>query len=61
MTILATSFGVPCGTTASTISGLRVPKILDYGAMAGLKYAQASAANVLAAEDELVRLCGGPS
>ncbi|MGV0043383.1 LLM class flavin-dependent oxidoreductase [Mycobacterium colombiense] len=39
-------------------AGLRVPKILDYGAMAGLKYAQASAANVRAAEDELVRLCG---
>ncbi len=42
-------------------AGLRVPKILDYGAMAGLEYAQASAANVLAAEDELVRLCGIPS
>jgi phthiodiolone/phenolphthiodiolone dimycocerosates ketoreductase len=42
-------------------AGLRVPKVLDYGAMAGLKHAQASAANVLAAEDELVRLCGGPS
>lgn len=39
-------------------AGLRVPKVLDYGAMAGLKYAQASAANVRAAEDELVRLCG---
>jgi len=39
-------------------AGLRVPKILDYGAMAGLKYAQASAANVRVAEDELVRICG---
>jgi phthiodiolone/phenolphthiodiolone dimycocerosates ketoreductase len=39
-------------------AGLRVPKILDYGAMAGLGYAQASAANVLAAEDELLQLCG---
>jgi phthiodiolone/phenolphthiodiolone dimycocerosates ketoreductase len=39
-------------------AGLRVPKILDYGAMAGLKYAQASAANVRAAEDELMRICG---
>ncbi len=39
-------------------AGLRVPKILDYGAMAGLKYAASSAANVRAAEDELVRLCG---
>ena len=41
-------------------AGLRVPKILDYGAMAGLEYAQASAANVRAAEDELVRLCKDP-
>jgi phthiodiolone/phenolphthiodiolone dimycocerosates ketoreductase len=39
-------------------AGLRVPKILDYGAMAGTKYAQASAANVRAAEDELLRLGG---
>ena len=39
-------------------AGLRVPKILDYGAMAGLGYAGASAANVLAAEDELLQLCG---
>ncbi len=42
-------------------AGLRVPKILDYGAMAGLAYAQTSAANVRAAEDELMRLCGDPS
>ena len=39
-------------------AGLRVPKILDYGAMAGLDYAAASAENVLAAEDELIALCG---
>jgi phthiodiolone/phenolphthiodiolone dimycocerosates ketoreductase len=39
-------------------AGLRVPKILDYGAMAGLDYAEASAANVRAAEDELLQLCG---
>ena len=39
-------------------AGLRVPKILDYGAMAGLDYAAASAENVLAAEDELMALCG---
>jgi len=39
-------------------AGLRVPKILDYGAMAGLGYAAASAANVRAAEDELLALCG---
>lgn len=42
-------------------AGLRVPKILDYGAMAGLAHAETSAANVRAAEDELVRLCGGPA
>jgi phthiodiolone/phenolphthiodiolone dimycocerosates ketoreductase len=39
-------------------AGLRVPKILDYGAMAGLAYSATSAANVLAAEDELLALCG---
>ncbi|HEY9315571.1 LLM class flavin-dependent oxidoreductase [Williamsia sp.] len=40
-------------------AGLRVPKILDYGAMAGLHYAAASAENVRRAEDELMRLCEG--
>ena len=40
-------------------AGLRVPKILDYGAMAGLDHAAASADNVRAAEDELIALCGG--
>jgi phthiodiolone/phenolphthiodiolone dimycocerosates ketoreductase len=39
-------------------AGLRVPKILDYGAMAGQKYAASSAVNVRDAEDELIRLCG---
>ncbi|BBX15655.1 LLM class flavin-dependent oxidoreductase [Mycolicibacterium duvalii] len=39
-------------------AGLRVPKILDYGAMAGLDYAAASAEYVRAAEDELLTLCG---
>ena len=39
-------------------AGLRVPKILDYGGMAGLAYAAASAAKVREAEDELLRLCG---
>ncbi|BBY16786.1 LLM class flavin-dependent oxidoreductase [Mycolicibacterium litorale] len=39
-------------------AGLRVPKIMDYGAMAGLSHAAASAGNVREAEDELVRLCG---
>ncbi|MDY6998042.1 MAG: LLM class flavin-dependent oxidoreductase [Actinomycetota bacterium] len=39
-------------------AGLRVPKILDYGAMAGLDFAAASAENVRVAEDELIALCG---
>lgn len=39
-------------------AGLRVPKIMDYSAMAGLRFAAQSAANVRAAEDELLRLCG---
>lgn len=37
-------------------AGLRVPKILDYGGMAGLKFAARSPQKVLAAEDELMRL-----
>jgi phthiodiolone/phenolphthiodiolone dimycocerosates ketoreductase len=40
-------------------AGLRVPKILDYGGMAGLKYGAISAQKVRAAEDELMRLCEG--
>ena len=40
-------------------AGLRVPKILDYGGMAGLSYAAASADNVRDVEDELMDLCGG--
>jgi phthiodiolone/phenolphthiodiolone dimycocerosates ketoreductase len=39
-------------------AGLRVPKILDYSAMAGLGHAASSAANVVAAENELLALCG---
>jgi phthiodiolone/phenolphthiodiolone dimycocerosates ketoreductase len=39
-------------------AGLRVPKILDYGGMAGLAYGAASAAKVRQAEDELLVLCG---
>jgi phthiodiolone/phenolphthiodiolone dimycocerosates ketoreductase len=58
---------VPHGTpeqVAGTIktfvdAGLRVPKILDYGAMAGLRYAASSAENVRRTEDELMKLCGG--
>ena len=41
-------------------AGLRVPKIMDYGDMAGLKYGARSAAKVRAAEDELMRLVGTP-
>jgi phthiodiolone/phenolphthiodiolone dimycocerosates ketoreductase len=39
-------------------AGLRVPKILDYGAMAGLQYTAASSRHVREAEDELMQLCG---
>ena len=57
---------VPHGTPAQVAhvvkdyvdAGLRVPKILDYGAMAGVDYAAASARNVADAEDELLSLCG---
>jgi phthiodiolone/phenolphthiodiolone dimycocerosates ketoreductase len=55
---------VPSGTpraVARTLAGyveagLRVPKILDYGGMAGAKYAARSARKVREAEDELMRL-----
>ena len=40
-------------------AGLRVPKILDYGGMAGTKFGALSAGKVRAAEDELLRLCEG--
>ncbi|MGV0794220.1 LLM class flavin-dependent oxidoreductase [Mycolicibacterium sp. XJ1819] len=57
---------VPHGTPAQVArvvaeyveAGLRVPKILDYGGMAGLSYSAASAEHVRSAEDELLRLCG---
>jgi phthiodiolone/phenolphthiodiolone dimycocerosates ketoreductase len=39
-------------------AGLRVPKILDYGGMAGLQYSAASAQKVRETEDELLRLTG---
>lgn len=39
-------------------AGLRVPKILDYGGMAGLKYGARSAQKVREAEDELLALVG---
>ncbi|NND44695.1 MAG: LLM class flavin-dependent oxidoreductase [Xanthomonadales bacterium] len=40
-------------------AGLRVPKILDYGGMAGLAYGARSPDKVRAAEDELLRLTVG--
>jgi phthiodiolone/phenolphthiodiolone dimycocerosates ketoreductase len=42
-------------------AGLQVPRVLDYGGMAGLKFAARSAAKVRAAEDELIRLAGAAS
>ncbi|KUH80197.1 MULTISPECIES: LLM class flavin-dependent oxidoreductase [unclassified Mycobacterium] len=39
-------------------AGLRVPKVMDYGAMAGLRYTAQSAQNVREVEDELMNLCG---
>jgi phthiodiolone/phenolphthiodiolone dimycocerosates ketoreductase len=39
-------------------AGMRVPKILDYGGMAGIAYGARSAEKVRQAEDELLRLCG---
>ena len=41
-------------------AGLRVPKIMDYGGMAGLKFGAASAVKVRETEDELLRLGGQP-
>lgn len=40
-------------------AGLRVPKILDYGGMAGLAFGAKSAQKVREAEDELMRLAEG--
>jgi len=40
-------------------AGLRVPKILDYGGMAGLAYGARSAEKVRATEDELLKLTAG--
>jgi phthiodiolone/phenolphthiodiolone dimycocerosates ketoreductase len=39
-------------------AGLEAPNFLDYGGMAGLKFAARSPAKVRAAEDELARLAG---
>ena len=57
----------PCGTPAQVArklkgfcdAGMRVFKIMEYGAMAGLKYGAISAAKVRDTEDELLRLCNG--
>ena len=57
----------PCGSPAQVArklkgfcdAGMRVFKIMEYGAMAGLKYGAISAAKVRDAEDELLRLCKG--
>jgi phthiodiolone/phenolphthiodiolone dimycocerosates ketoreductase len=57
---------IPHGTPAQVArrvkayvdAGLRVPKILDYGGMAGLAFGAKSPGKVRAAEDELMRLCG---
>ena len=56
---------VPSGTPkqiARTVkgyvdAGLRVPKILDYAGMAGLKFGACSPEKVRQTEDELLRLC----
>jgi len=57
---------VPHGTPAEVArkfkayvdAGLRVPKILDYSGMAGLKFAARSAQKVRETEDELLQLVG---
>jgi phthiodiolone/phenolphthiodiolone dimycocerosates ketoreductase len=57
---------IPCGTPKEVArrlkgfadAGMRVVKILDYGGMAGLKFAARSAQKVREAEDELMRLVG---
>lgn len=58
---------LPCGTPRQVAqrlkgfcdAGMRVFKVLDYGAMAGLKFGAVSAAKVKATEDELLQLVGG--
>ncbi len=40
-------------------AGLRVPKILDYGGMGGLKFGARSPDKVRETEDELMKLVGG--
>jgi phthiodiolone/phenolphthiodiolone dimycocerosates ketoreductase len=38
-------------------AGMRVFKVMDYGGMAGLRFAGGSAAKVRETEDEILRLC----
>ena len=55
---------IPCGTPKQVArrlkgfvdAGMRVVKVMDYGGMAGLKFAARSAEKVRAVEDELLRL-----
>jgi phthiodiolone/phenolphthiodiolone dimycocerosates ketoreductase len=57
----------PCGTTQHVAqkvkgfcdAGMRVFKLMEYGAMGGLKFGATSAAKVRQTEDELLRLVGG--
>ncbi len=57
---------IPCGTPKDVArrlkgfvdAGMRVVKIMDYGGIAGLKFAARSAQKVREAEDELMRLAG---
>jgi phthiodiolone/phenolphthiodiolone dimycocerosates ketoreductase len=57
---------IPCGTPKEVAhrlkgfvdAGMRVVKIMDYGGIAGLKFAARSAQKVREAEDELMRLAG---
>lgn len=39
-------------------AGMRVFKVMDYGGMAGAKFAAKSAQKVIEVEDEILRLCG---
>jgi phthiodiolone/phenolphthiodiolone dimycocerosates ketoreductase len=57
---------IPCGTPKEVArrlvgfvdAGMRVVKLMDYGGMAGLKFAARSAQKVRETEDELMRLVG---
>jgi phthiodiolone/phenolphthiodiolone dimycocerosates ketoreductase len=57
---------IPCGTPQEVArrlkgfvdAGMRVVKVMDYGGMAGLKFAARSAQKVRETEDELMRLAG---